>query len=67
MTIQKYVKSNSHPLNSGGDNLIFLNSQQNTPLFSNNPINYSVFTIKHLQTVHPYRIVRHIKRQQQPI
>ena len=48
MTIQKYVKSNSHPLNSGGDNLIFLNSQQNTPLFSNNPINYSVFTIRNL-------------------
>ena len=48
MTIQKNVKSNSHPLNSGGDNLILLTSQQNTPLFSNNPINYSVFTITNL-------------------
>ena len=48
MTIQKDVKSNSHPLNSGGDNLISFYSQQNTPLFSNNPINYSVFTIKNL-------------------
>ena len=48
MTIQKEPKSNSHPLNSGGDNLTYLFLQRNTPLFSNNPINYSVFTIIYL-------------------